>query len=226
MRSRTGATAAEAIVALLVGLLVLQLAVGILARERRVVASLVRRAESLGAARIARHVLATDLGAASGPADVEGAAPDSVALRVMRGLAVVCAVEDDGALLVAVRGHRLPDPSKDSVLALVPPDGWRAVGLLDSRPTAGECGGDGARVLRWSLEGGGGGVVLGRYFERGVYYLADGALRYRRGRSGRQPLTPEVVGSDSRFVVGGPVPRSAELSLLHGGPPWRVRLER
>jgi hypothetical protein len=30
-------------------------------------------------------------------------------------------------------------------------------------------------------------------FEAGSYHLSEGALRYRRGRGGRQPLTEEVL---------------------------------
>jgi hypothetical protein len=35
-------------------------------------------------------------------------------------------------------------------------------------------------------------TVLVRLFERGSYHLSGSALRYRRGGSGRQPLTPEI----------------------------------
>lgn len=36
-------------------------------------------------------------------------------------------------------------------------------------------------------------TVLTRVFERGSYHLVGGALRYRRGEGGRQPLTPERI---------------------------------
>jgi hypothetical protein len=61
-------------------------------------------------------------------------------------------------------------------------------------------------VQRWKWhQGGAPAPVLVRLYERGTYYLADGAFRYRRGAGGRQPLTPERVapGSGFRPVVGG-----------------------
>lgn len=48
------------------------------------------------------------------------------------------------------------------------------------------------------------GLILVRYFERGSYHLSGDALRYRRGRAGRQPLTPETLRiPESRFVMAG-----------------------
>lgn len=35
--------------------------------------------------------------------------------------------------------------------------------------------------------------VFALVFETGAYHLADGALRYRRGRSGRQPLVEAIL---------------------------------
>ena len=51
--------------------------------------------------------------------------------------------------------------------------------------------------------------VLMRAFERGEYHAVRGALRYRRGAGGRQPITPGRVGTGV-FSVGpapGPVAR-------------------
>jgi hypothetical protein len=43
--------------------------------------------------------------------------------------------------------------------------------------------------------------VLARLFERGSYHLTGSALRYRRGGSGRQPLTPEIWSSSTSWDV-------------------------
>jgi hypothetical protein len=44
-------------------------------------------------------------------------------------------------------------------------------------------------------------AVVARLFEKGSYHLALAALRYRRGASGRQPLTPEVWSAATRWEV-------------------------
>ena len=41
--------------------------------------------------------------------------------------------------------------------------------------------------------------VLLRVFEKGSYHLTGRAFRYRVGLGGRQPLTPERVGPESRL---------------------------
>ena len=45
------------------------------------------------------------------------------------------------------------------------------------------------------------GLIL--VFETGTYHLSRGALRYRRGRGGRQPVTEEVLESGSFDSAGG-----------------------
>jgi hypothetical protein len=53
--------------------------------------------------------------------------------------------------------------------------------------------------MGWSELSEGARPSLVRLFESGEYHLADGALRYRRGGGGRQPLTPERLGLGSGF---------------------------
>ena len=94
----------------------------------------------------------------------------------------------------------MPDPARDSVLVLGVDGGWRAFDLEDVSPAEGCAGVEGERGFEWGWQNQDAPApVLVRSFERGEYHLADGALRYRRGFGGRQPLTPERLGSESRF---------------------------
>jgi hypothetical protein len=192
-RARAGATIAEAIVALVIGLLVLQLGLSTLARFRAAQARLVARGDALVALRIGRHVLRRELrhGMAGRDWVVDA---DSVSLRAFRGTALVCQADSAAAEVVVVfSGERAPDATKDSVL-FVSGEGDVAVralvGVGGAAPCAGTLPGSPAR---WRLDRSAPhGAVAARLFERGSYHLSGAALRYRRGASGRQPLTPEV----------------------------------
>jgi len=189
-----GATLAEAIVALLVGLAVVQLGLSTLARFRTVQADLARRADELVALRVGRHVLRRELSLGV-PGRDWTAAGDSLAVRAFRGTAIVCAADSATAeVVVAYGGERAPDPSKDSVL-LVSVNGLASVhALAGVGVTPVPCAGfRDATPMRWRLDRAApSGAAVARLFERGSYHLSDAALRYRRGTSGRQPLTPEV----------------------------------
>ncbi len=193
MKGPGGFTVMETLVALLVGWLLTALALGTLARQRTAQAELARRAETLAALRIARHVLGGEIRAGDGTEAIGG---DSVALRAYRGVGVVCAPAADARdLIVRARGMRAPDPAKDSV-SVVGADGVARVLALElrgppSRPCPSAADED---VEQWRLSGDAPAEPLvARYFERGSYHLSGAALRYRRGDAGRQPLTPEVL---------------------------------
>ncbi|MEQ1857834.1 MAG: hypothetical protein ABL963_15375 [Longimicrobiales bacterium] len=189
-----GATMVEAIVALLVGLLVLQLGLSTLARLRSAQATLSSRADALVALRIGRHVLRQELRHGV-PARDWIADADSVSLRAFRGTGLVCGSDSlTASVEVTYAGQRAPDPTKDSVL-LVTADGLQTVyALVGAGATTSACaGGVPAPPSRWRLDRPAPpDVVVARLFERGAYHLSGAALRYRRGASGRQPLTPEV----------------------------------
>jgi hypothetical protein len=212
----------EMLVALTVGLLVLQLGLATLARFRRAQADMAERADALVALRVGRHVLRTELrlGVPGRDWDVH---PDSLPLRAFRGVGRVCANDSASArLVVSYRGARSPDPAKDSVL-LLGADGSTSVGALVGTGTAVDpCGGPGGgSVQRWTLDRAApSSTVAARVFERGSYHIAASALRYRRGSSGRQPLTPEVWTSASAWTAS---PGRLELSLVPaaGIAPWR-----
>lgn len=102
-------------------------------------------------------------------------------------------------------GIRLPEPRKDSILALGPDLRWRTFALRARAPVRSACPAwNGAPAERWTFERAPGPLVLARVFETGVYLLQDGALRYRRGLGGRQPLTPELLDDDASVLAGSP----------------------
>lgn len=216
-----GMSVPEALVALLLGLLVVQLALSSLARLGALRARLSLRTDALVALRVSRHVLRRETRHGSEGVDW-GVAKDSLWLRAFRGAAVVCANDTASAtLVVSYAGDRSPDPTKDSVL-FVAADGAREVrALVGVSAVAPPCSGPGASAS-WRLDRGAPAeAVVGKLFERGSYHLVDAALRYRRGASGRQPLTPEVWGGTSAWVATGRrvgvelVPRDSAY-----GPPW------
>lgn len=227
-RRLAGFTLLEALIGLLLSALLVSLILTTLSRHREVVRVLAVRGERLAALRVARHVLGAEARAAAG----DGAwrvGEDSMALRAFRGHALACR-SSAGAeeLYVAAAGTRAPDPAKDSVL-LVLSDGAVVVrGLRERSPAAAACPGWGRSAERWLLdEAVPAPVVAARWFERGAYHLAAGALRYRRGLAGRQPLTPEVLGTpESAFH-----PRAAGVAVQlvpDGGEPlssWALFLE-
>ncbi|MFW6079976.1 MAG: prepilin-type N-terminal cleavage/methylation domain-containing protein, partial [Gemmatimonadota bacterium] len=133
----------------------------------------------------------TDIGAMGG---------DSIALRAFRGEAIVCGVDEDGHALVRYRGVRRPDPEKDSALVVAGAGAGTPAALRSSTTALDDCEtGPGESVLRWSLDAP---LAIGSLlllFERGSYHLADGALRFRRGLSGRQPITARRIDEASRL---------------------------
>jgi hypothetical protein len=119
--------------------------------------------------------------------DVSATSDDSVRLRAFRGGGHVCGFQD-GSVRVVYRGARQPDPAKDSVL-LVGPDGVEA-GRLESVRSSTECGGSlDLRMDEPAPES----AAYALLFETGAYVLAEGAVRYRRGSGGRQPLTEPIL---------------------------------
>lgn len=223
-----GFTLAEVLVSLLLGYLLVGLALGTLARQRAVVHTLSGRAERLAAARLARHVLGSEARAAAG-AGAFAAGSDSLALRAFRGYALRCPGElGRRVIAVSAAGVRAPDPAKDSVLLMLASGGTAAFALVAREGSVGPCLGEGRPSERWTLSGPvPPGVVAARYFERGVYHLSGGALRYRRGLAGRQPLTPEVLAHPGSAFI--PEPSGVRVHLLVGPLPtndaaWTFRM--
>ena len=58
----------------------------------------------------------------------------------------------------------------------------------------------GADSELWTIDPPVPGALVARIFERGSYHVSGGALRYRRGMGGRQPLTLDVFDDDRSTV--------------------------
>ncbi len=195
-RGRRGVSVVEALVALVAGLLVVQLGLVVLARQRQAQRRLTERAEGLAAVRIVRDVVGAELQRGRPDRDWTLASADSLVLRAFRGVGRVCPLfAPSPELLVAYEGVRAPDPMKDSLLLMDHGGTWTVRALLAAAPSRDSCPeAPGVPVQRWRLGGDAPpGTVLARVFERGSYHFSGGALRYRRGAGGRQPLTPEVL---------------------------------
>lgn len=141
------------------------------------------------ALRTARGVLRAEVrNAAAG--DIHAIGKDSVALRVFRGWAIVCGVSA-GQTTLRYRGLRDPDDTKDSLLIVGPErvSGFRASG---AQPTGCPRNAEEQLIVVTPALTMRPGIVL-LFFETGAYHLANGALRYRRGAEGRQPLTDDEL---------------------------------
>jgi hypothetical protein len=198
-----GVSLLEMLVALVLGLLVMSLGLATLGRFHAAQADMSTRTDVLDALRAGRHVLRSELRDGLPGRDWTPSS-DSVALRAFRGVGRVCGVDSIAPrITVTYRGMRSPDPSKDSVL-LVTELGVAGVRALVGRSTAPTpcAGAYGAPSETWALDlPAAGDVLAARVFERGSYHLAASALRYRRGASGRQPLTPEVLAPSSALEI-------------------------
>lgn len=141
--------------------------------------------------------------------------PDSVRLRAIRGAGVICG-RSGSEVRVQYRGVRNPDPTKDSALVITDSAttgvAYRVEGVATAVAEPG-CG----EGYRLTLEGAppGNGFLL--VFETGSYHLADGALRYRRGRGGRQPVTESVLAGGG--FIGEPRRLTVRLTLDHDSLP-------
>lgn len=223
MRCRAGGSLAELLlVAWLFALVLLGLA-RFAAAQGRLSAALtdaVRAEELFRSAplvlgRETRYLAAVDLLAASA---------DSIRLRAIRGTGAICRGAGS-RIVIRYRGVRLPDPTKDSVLVVhAGAAAGRALALAGS---AGDtaCGG-GIRLDLDGDPGGAGGFAM--VFETGSYHVADGAVRYRRGAAGRQPLTESLLGGGELVRIGSPGTADIRIGLrLHRDSlPRSVRRDR
>lgn len=155
-------------------------------------------------ARVAGMVVPAEVRYAT-PADLPAVGADTLALRALRGVGIICAGGGAG-VDVRYRGMRWPDATKDSVVTAAVGAPERALALESDRAAEGACAAHpGETVRRWALSdsaGAAGDLLL--VFERGSYHLSNGALRYRRGAGGRQPLTEEFLAGGSFGLSGAP----------------------
>jgi hypothetical protein len=144
-------------------------------------------ADAAEALRTATQVLSAETRWLVPALDVRALTRDSLSLRALRGSGVVCALDPASGAVVRYRGLRDPDPAKDSVLIERGVNTELTALLLSVAPTGALC--DSVPAIRLAVNQplAVGDVLL--VFESGNYYLSGGALRYRLGGEGRQPVT-------------------------------------
>lgn len=200
MKARPGVTVVECLVALALGGLVSAAVGSVLMTQNRLMRGMGALAADTDARRITASVLRAELQWIDPRRDVRSVAGDSIAVRLYRGGGGVCAVAP-GRLLVRYSGARLPAPDKDSVL--VRAGAAEFVYALTSFDGDASCSGDPAgKPALWlrldTIPAAASHVLV---FESGTYYVRDGALRYRIGRAGRQPITDERFASRTPAIL-------------------------
>ena len=217
-RGRGGATLVELLLALLLSAVLLGAVAHLLRTQMAVVRDLARRGEVLEAERLVRQIVPREVRVGRHGRDWALGSSGDLSLRAFRALLRPCPGSPAGRVVEGtVEGLRAPDPSKDSALVLSSFGEWTRVDLRGAEPGTGECGP--GSVWRLSVDPPVPEPVLLRIFERGEYSLRDGTLRYRRGRSGRQPLTAGVLDPAASGFSSGP--GGAVRLELHGpGGGW------
>jgi len=214
-RGPNGVTLVEVLISLLLGMAVVSMGWRLLARQSTVAAKLVHRMEVLAARRVTAIVLGRELRAGVSGRDWAAPEGDSLAIRAFRGWALICGEgPGSGMLIVSFRGGRAPNPVKDSLLLLTA-SGWRRANLVDRKPSTHPCRQDdegGAEL--WMIDPPISGGLVARLFERGSYHVSGGALRYRRGFGGRQPLTAAVFDDEGSSMGGSEI--RIRLELIDG----------
>jgi type II secretory pathway component PulJ len=222
--ARDGFSLIEAVIAILLGALLVVASWMGLAQQRRALEHMTRRAEGLATIRIARTSLARDISSSGDASSSAGA--DTIGLRIVRGLGLPCPVGGlppiNGSLPVQYDGIRAPNPDKDSIRGLTAQGSWVVADLIDvvgldaCNTLAGQ------RGLWLTSSGAIETLVYAEVFEAGSYHLSGRALRYRGPGGNRQPVSPENVASASRFLVSGP---RVELVLTSDdAAPWVMSL--
>ena len=197
---QTGFSLLESVVSLLVASLILPLALRALGAERRMLSTVEARGAFLESMRITRAVVGREIRSGGGRGAF--AVGDSIPIQAYRGWALICPIPGrSGEARVGRLGIRGPNPEKDS-LVLPSVAGAIVVALIAVRADSVGCGSAGVSE-RWLFDPP---IVpdsgIARYFERGSLHISGGALRYRRGRGGRQPLTPAVLHIGSSGLSG------------------------
>jgi len=227
----------EVLWSLLLLAVVLQGGWTVLARHRTGGAAVAARAEALETVRTIGWLLPEELAGGRAGTDWSGAGTDSLRVRAFRGVALPDPKEPGEGLAlnqwkVCFRGLRSPNPEKDSILALGVDGRWRLFSLSRRRRGDDSCPGPGSVTPEdWFVDPPPDTpLILGRLFEAGSYYLVNGALRYRRGEGGRQPLTPLRL-SEGFFPDRGEGSVSWEATLTQVSAQadpsiWRGRVRR
>lgn len=204
MIERPGAVSvAELILALLFFALIIRGGGAFLVGTTRLAGVQRDQVRMMALARTARIVVRGELRTLA-PGDVSAMASDSLRIRAFRGGGRVCG-GTGMEVWVRYRGTRVPDPEKDSLVLIDGSGGEQALAVTGV--SAATCP-DGV-ALRIS-EVPAVAPVYALLFESGAYHLSNGALRYRRGQGGRQPLTESLL-EDAAFHSSGPLTHRIEL---------------
>lgn len=199
LRPRPGSTLVEAIAVMMLTSILVAVMAGILMTQMRLARLAAEQAASAEAVRTTSAILSAEVRRATF-ADVSAWSSDSLALRGFRGTALPCGTGATGTL-VRYTGDRMPDPAKDSVL-VISQSGETGTVLHGWTPAAGGCvahPGEAVLEIRTSGPVSPGSALL--LFESGSYHMSSGALRYRIGGGGRQPLTTTILRHPySRFT--------------------------
>jgi hypothetical protein len=190
MRNRPGTTSlAELVLVAWLFALVMGAVAGFATQQRRLAELQRDRLRLEEAVRTGAVVLGTELRHLTA-GDVSAGA-DSVRIRAFRGGGPVCETGAD-VLHLLYSGVRMPEPAKDSVLLVH--GGVERVVSLEATGASSACGGSVRLRLGEPVEADSAGELgMAWIFETGAYSLAAGAIRYRRGEGGRQPLTEVVL---------------------------------
>lgn len=195
--NRGGAVLPEVLTAFVLGTMIVCGILLLTRTQTRLAARIVDQARHADNLRTAELVLSAETRRISYVRDVYAVAGDSLSLRVFRGMGIVCAA-DAGTTFVRYRGVRLPDATKDSVLLVDSDRTFSVAGASEATRPCGNLHGESVIGLRGPSPAIPIGTVL-LLFESGSYYIAGRALRYRRGREGRQPITEEILDAGSGF---------------------------
>ena len=204
------------VVELLVGLVLVSVIVALSSRvfvvQLRSMERVLRRTEGDQAAALAWSVLGAEVRASSEAVSAAVGPGDSVRVRAHRGSAWPCPGDAPGVLRVTYTGDRLPKPGADSVAALGDDGVWRAYPLTGVT-SGGHCAALGAPVQQWSVGGIPSTVHYLRLFESGTYSVERGALRYRLGQGGRQPVSAERFDTASTLATASAVTGGVAVDL-------------
>lgn len=199
MQTRSGSALLEVIVAALLGAIVTGTAVLLIQAQARIAHGTSDRSERNDALRSALAVLHAELEPIQPQSDLHAVSRDSVAARILRGLAVVCA-QDKATVYTRYRGLRLPDPAKDSALYV---GVEHVVPILSARVDSAACthsADEDVIAFSWRAAAPHGSLWL--IFETGSYHLQNNALRYRRPGESRQPITNEIIDHRLSYFAG------------------------
>lgn len=218
MRNQEGHSLVELLATIATLAALLAVAGGLFRLASRTAALTSDRAEALDATRTAAALLDRELRTLGG-ADVT-TFPDSLSLRAFRGYAVPC--DTAGTVRVRFTGARPPDPTKDSIIALT--DSAEVVAALTAASPTAPGGGcaplPGEQVFALAVAPALPPAAAWLVYERGTYSIGGGALRYRRGFGGRQPVTAPVFDdARSAFAIhASPAALGLLLSPAHTRP--------